>query len=65
MDERLKILVNSWIRKMDTIGMRRSRKFCAVRPQERLGHAFSRFRRAVSMKKMVEKRLKCNIASVT
>ena len=30
-DERMKILVNSCIRKMDRIGMRRSRKPCAAR----------------------------------
>ena len=33
-DERVKILVNSCIRKMDRIRMRRSRKSCAARPRE-------------------------------
>ena len=55
-DERVKILVNSYIRKMDSIGMRRSRKPCAARPRERWKHAISKFRRAVSMKIAVKKR---------
>ena len=38
-DEWVKIMFNSCIRKMDIIGMRRSKKSCAVRPQERWGHA--------------------------
>ena len=40
-DERVKILVNFCIRKMERIGMRRSRKTCASRPQERWRHAES------------------------
>ena len=63
-DERVKILVNSCIRKMDRIGIR-SRKPCAVRPQEWCRYTVSKFRRAVSMKIVVEKRYRCNIASVT
>ena len=42
MDERVKILVNSSIRKMDRIGMRR--KPCAAKLQERWRHAISKFR---------------------
>ena len=40
----MKILVNSYIRKIDRIGMRR--KSCAARPQEGERHAVSKFRRA-------------------
>ena len=35
----MKRLVNSCIRKMDKIGMRRSRKPCAARPREGWRHA--------------------------
>ena len=45
--------------------MRRSRKAYAARPQEGWRHAVSKFRRAVSMKIALEKRQRCNIASVT
>ena len=55
-DERVKILVNSCIRKMDRIGMRRRRKSSATRLREVLRHAVSKFRRAVSMKIAVEDR---------
>ena len=34
MDERVEILINSCIRKMNIIGMRRNGKPCATRPQE-------------------------------
>ena len=51
MDERVKIIVNSCIRKMNRIGMRRSRKPCAARPRDAgEKHAVSKFRRAISMK---------------
>ena len=53
-DKRVKILVNSCIRKMDIIGMSRSSKSCAARPWEVERHAVSKFRRAVSMKIAVE-----------
>ena len=49
MDEKLKILVNSCIRKMDRIGTRTSRKPCAVRPRKGWRHAVSKLRRVVSM----------------
>ena len=52
----MKIMVNSCIRKMDRIVMRRSRKSCAARPQEGWMYAVGKFRRAVSMKIAVEKR---------
>ena len=52
-DERVKILVNFCIRKVDKIRMR-SRKSCAARPREGWRHAVSKFRRAVSMKIEVE-----------
>ena len=55
-DERVKILINSCIRKMDRIRMRRSRKSCAARPREGGRHAVSKFRREVSMKIPVEDR---------
>ena len=54
-DERV-ILVNSCIRKIDRIRMRRSAKSCAANPREVGRHAVSRFRRAVSMKIAVEDR---------
>ena len=62
--ERVKILVNYCSRKMDRIRMR-SRKSCTVRPWKGWRHAVTKFRRAVSMKTAVEKRYKCNMASVT
>ena len=46
----MKILVISCIRKIDRIGMRRSRKSCAERPPYRERHAVIKFRRAVSIK---------------
>ena len=55
-DERVKILVNSCIRKMDRIGMRRIKKSCAARPRESGRHEVSEFRRAVSMKIAVRNR---------
>ena len=55
-DERMKILINSCIRKMDRIGMRRSRKSCAARPWKGRRHVVSKFRRAISMKIAVEDR---------
>ena len=55
-DERVKILVNSRIRKMDIIVMRRSTKPCATRPREGWRHTVSKFRRAVSMNIAVKKR---------
>ena len=53
-DERVKKLVNSRIRKMDRIGMKRSKRSCAVRPREGSSYAVSKFRRAVNMKIAVE-----------
>ena len=58
--ERVKILVNSCIRKMDSIKMRRSRKFCVARLREEWRHTVNKFRRAVSMNIAVEKRQRCN-----
>ena len=52
----MKILVNSCIRKIDRIRMRRSKKSCAVKLREGWRHAVSKFRRAVSMKIAVEDR---------
>ena len=52
----MKILVNYFNRKMDRIGMRRSRKSCAARPREGGRNAVRKFRRAVSMKIAIEKR---------
>ena len=52
----MKILVNSCIRKMDRIKMRRSRKSCAAWPRDGGKHAVSKFREAVSIKIAVEKR---------
>ena len=44
------------IRKMDRIGIIRSRKSCAARPWEEGSHAVSKFRRAVSMNIAIEDR---------
>ena len=55
-NERVKILVNSCIKYMDSIRMRRSRKSCAARPREGGRHAVCKFRRAVRMKIAVEDR---------
>ena len=65
-DEKVKVLVNSCIRRMDRIGNRnRNKKPCAARLQEGWSHAVSKLRRAVSMKIVVEKRCRSNIALVT
>ena len=45
----------SCIRKMETIGMRRSRKSCVARPWEEWRYAVSKFKRAGSMKIAVVK----------
>ena len=52
----MKILVNSCIKKMDRIRMRRSRKSCAAKPWEKWRHAVGKFKREVNMKIVVEKR---------
>ena len=62
-DERMKMLVNSCISEVDRIGMRKSRKSCAARPQEGGRHAVSKFRRAVTMKIAIENRKRSNIAA--
>ena len=49
-DERLRILVNSYIREVDRIGVRGRSKSRAVRLREQGRHAVSKIRRAVSMK---------------
>ena len=54
-DGRVKILLNSCIRNMDIIVMRRSRKSCAASRRKGWWHAVSKFRRTVSMKIAVEK----------
>ena len=60
----MKILVNSCIKEVDRIGMRVSRKLCAVRARERVRHAISKFKRAVNMKIIVEDSKRYNIAAV-
>ena len=40
-DERMKMLVNSYISEVDRIGMRSSRKSCAARPREGGGMQFA------------------------
>ena len=55
-DERVKILVNFCIRKVNRIPVRRSRKSGAARPREWWKHAVRKFRRAVSMKITVKRR---------
>ena len=59
----MKVLVNSCIRGLDSIGVRKSRKSCAARPREGGRHAVSKFRRAVSMKIAIKYRKRCNIAA--
>ncbi len=49
---------------MDRIGTRVSRKSCAARPQEGERHAVSKFRRAVTMKIMVEDSMRSNTVAV-
>ena len=57
------MLVDSCIRDLDSIGVRKGRKSCAARPREEWRHAVSKFRRAVSMKITIEDRKRCNIAA--
>ncbi|MPC23408.1 hypothetical protein E2C01_016452 [Portunus trituberculatus] len=58
------MLVNSFIRELDRIGMRGRRKPCAARMQEEGRHAVSKIIRAVSMKIVVKARKKCGISAV-
>ena len=51
-DEKVKILVNSCIRKMDKIGMGRSRKSCAARPRKGRRHAVSKLTRFIKSRIM-------------
>lgn len=53
-DKRVKMLVNSCIRGLDNIRMRRSRKSSAEGLQERRRHTFSKFRKVVTMKISIE-----------
>ena len=55
-DEKVKILVQSRIRQINIIRMRRSRKSCAIRPREGWKHAVRKFRRVVSINIAVENR---------
>jgi len=62
-DERVKMLVDSCIRGLDSIGMSVSGKSCAAGPREGERHAVSKFRRAVSVKIAIEDRKRGNIAT--
>ena len=55
-EERVKILVNSYIRKVDGIGMRVSRKLCVTRPREGRRPAVSKFRRAIRFSPVLAER---------
>ncbi len=59
----MKMLVDSCIRGLDSIGMNISRKSCATGPRKGGRHAVSKFRRAVSVKIAIEDRMRCNIAT--
>ena len=59
----MKIVVISYIREVDRIGMRVSRKSCVARTWEEWRHLVSKFRRAVSIKIIVEDSKRCNIAA--
>ncbi len=59
----MKILVNSCIRGLDSIGMSESRKFCALGTLEYRRHAVSKIIRAVSMKVTIENCERRNIAA--
>ena len=63
-DERLRILVNSCIRRVDRIGVRRKSKYCAARPREKGRHTVSEIRRAVSMEVAVKKSKGGNISAM-
>ena len=58
----MKMLVNSCIRGLDSIGMSMSRKSCAAGPRDGGRHAVSKFRRAVSMNISIEDRKRGNMA---
>lgn len=53
-DERFQILVHPCIGKMDRIGMGVKREFCAAEPWESGRHACGKFRRAITMKILVD-----------
>ena len=50
-----------YVKELDRIGVRRRRKYCAVRPQEEGRYAVSKINRAVSMKIVMEDSKRCNI----
>ncbi len=53
-DERLKVLVHSCIRSLDSIRVSLCRKTYTARPWEEVRHGGSMFRRAVSLKIAIE-----------
>ncbi len=55
-NERMKMLVSTCVRDLDSKGMGLSRKSRVVSPRERERHAVSKFRRVVSMKILVKYR---------
>ena len=57
----MRVLVNSCIKELDTIGFRGRRKFYAARPQWSERHAVSMMNRAVSMNIAIKDSKKCNI----
>ena len=59
----MKMLVNSCIRGLDSIGMSMSRKSSAAGPREGGRHAVSKFRRAVSVEISIKDRKRGNIAA--
>ena len=59
----MRVLLNSYIGKLDTIGMRR-RNLCTARPQDEGRHEDSKICRTVSMKIAIKERRTLNISAV-
>ncbi len=62
-EERVKVLVHSRIRGLDSIGVSLCRKTCTARPWEEGRQAVSKFKRAVSMKIAIEDWERSNTAA--
>lgn len=62
-DERMKTLINSWIWRVDKVGIRLSSKSSAVRPQEGVRYAVKKVKRAVTVKIAIEDNWRSNTAT--
>lgn len=60
-DELVRILINSCMRNVGRTQVKQNRKSCSGKPLKERRHAVSMTRRAVSMKRAVENRKRCNI----